>query len=450
MARTEQADRTATMEEAFAQAAPETNLPAAIQQVIMDERPQGAIKVAKERDLQKVLRDIKAVATAAGDDFFYSWPTNNKDGTKGVVEGPSVKCANAVARIFGNCQVRIRAFDQGPHWILYAQFYDMESGFVYERPFQQRKAQNIGGKMDKDRATDIVFQIGCSKAARNVVCNALSEFTDYAFDVAKDQLVERIGKQIEKFRARVIERLAELKVDLKRVETVRGKVIKDWLAPDVAKTIAEIQAVNDGMGHPDEIWPHPEAGQARPSMDDFIDDRTPEQKAADKAAGFPDPQNDADMKLLVEGRAKYAAELAARAGKDAKAAEAAAKAAPVAAQGTDPDPKPAEAPAAEDPKPGTGGPAAAEQAQGEGDDEAKRQERFETAEGMLVRAKDNLSAINGGDEKQMAEYDEAIKTSIREFDLDDEDKAVLLGRWNTTVLEHKRAAGRKSSARKPR
>jgi hypothetical protein len=201
-------------------------------------------------------------------------------------------------------------------------------------------------------------------------------------------------------------------------------------------------------------------------MDDFIDDRTPEQKAADKAAGFPDPQNEADMKLLVEGRAKYAAELAARAAKTTEAAakpaadnggaktttaETAAKAAPVAAQGKDPDPKPAEAPAAEDPKPGTGGPAAAEQAQGgDGDDEARRQERFETAEGMLVRAKDNLSAINGGDEKQMAEYDEAIKTSIREFDLDDEDKAVLLGRWNTTVLEHKRAAGRKSSARKPR
>jgi hypothetical protein len=96
-------------------------------------------------------------------------------------------------------------------------------GFVLERPFQQRKGQNVGGGMDKDRATDIVFQIGTSKAARNVVCNALSEFTDFAFAVAREQLVEKVGKNLDKFRNQVLERLATLKVDVKRVELTRGK-----------------------------------------------------------------------------------------------------------------------------------------------------------------------------------------------------------------------------------
>jgi hypothetical protein len=203
------------MEDAFRFDEPPMNVPAAIQQVIMDERPQGAIKVAQKRDLQTIMVDIRKVATAAGDDFFYSWPVQVKDKATGkmrtdYVEGPSVKCANAVSRIYGNCQVKVRVFDQGPHWIFYAQFYDMETGYVYERPFQQRKNQNVGGKMDRDRAQDMVFQIGASKCARNAVTNALSEFTDYAFDVAKEQLVDKIGKNLAKWLERVVTRLEEL------------------------------------------------------------------------------------------------------------------------------------------------------------------------------------------------------------------------------------------------
>jgi hypothetical protein len=179
------ADRMQAIDAAFEEQ-PRAQLPAEVQQIVMDERPRGAVSVAVRRDEREIFQKIKTIATAAGDDFFYSWPTKNKDGTKGEVAGPSVKCANAVARLFGNCSVKVRVFDMGANWIFYAQFYDLETGFVLERPFQQRKGQNVGGGMDKDRATDIVFQIGTSKAARNVVCNALSEFTDFAFAVARE------------------------------------------------------------------------------------------------------------------------------------------------------------------------------------------------------------------------------------------------------------------------
>lgn len=86
--------------------------------------------------------------------------------------------------------------------------------------------------------------------------------------------------------------------------------------------------------------------------------------------------------------------------------------------------------------------------EGEDDADAVRQERFDQAEAMLLRAKDNLKGIDAGDAAAMTAYDDAIKLNVREFDLDPEDKSILLGRWNTTVLEHKKAAAKAKPKKK--
>jgi hypothetical protein len=420
------ADRTAAIEAAFEEA-PRAELPAVVQAQIMDERPRGAISVHVKRDEREIFQKIKVIAAAAGDDFFYSWQTKNKDGTKGVVEGPSVKCANAVARIFGNNQVKVRAFDQGAHWIFYAQFYDMESGYVYERPFQQRKAQNVGGGMDRDRATDIVFQIGASKAARNVVCNALSEFTDYAFAVAKEQLVEKIGRNLEKFRGQVVARLGELKVEIGRVEQVRGKPLKDWLAPDVAKTIAEIQAVNDGMMHPEELWPlaDAQAGAPKPKPEDFKPEggKAPDPKAGQQpAAGAGEPAQ-AATGTAAPGEGPPAAATAPQAADPKETATAVTGA------------KPAEPEPAHDPVTGelADGPSPAEKA-------------LEAAEAIIQRGVDNLANLRTPEDVD-AQAPTIVEILKEVEDLDAEDLALLLNRWKTAQLERKREIGRRKGKR---
>jgi hypothetical protein len=78
------ADRMQAIDAAFEEA-PRAQLPAEVQQIVMDERPRGAVSVAVRRDEREIFQKIKTIATAAGDDFFYSWPTKNKDGTKGEV-----------------------------------------------------------------------------------------------------------------------------------------------------------------------------------------------------------------------------------------------------------------------------------------------------------------------------------------------------------------------------
>ena len=110
---------------------------------------------------------------------------------------------------------------------------DLETGYSLTRPLQQRKSQTTM-RGDAGRSEDIAYQIGTSKAIRNVTTNALDTFTTFAWQEAKASIIEQVGKHLEKYKARVAQRLEELEVDLSRVEHVRGRPLKDWIAICVA------------------------------------------------------------------------------------------------------------------------------------------------------------------------------------------------------------------------
>jgi hypothetical protein len=97
--------------------------------------------------------------------------------------------------------------------------------------------------------------VGQSKAIRNVICNSLQIYADYAFDHARNSLVEKIGKDLDGWRARTIEGLERMPVELHRVERIIGRPGKEWLAPDVARIVAMMRAVHDGMATIDETFP---------------------------------------------------------------------------------------------------------------------------------------------------------------------------------------------------
>lgn len=218
-----------------------------------------ATRVAVPRSYAAILARLKVLAAMAGDDWLYRFPVKNrKENRTDYIEGPTVKCATAVAREYGNCAVDCRSVDQGPVTVFLARFVDMETGFQLTRPFQQRKSQQTL-RGDAERAADIVYQIGASKATRNVICNALETFTNYAFEQAKQNLVDKVGKNLDSYRTKVIARLAEMQIDLARVERILGKTAKEWLAPEIARLIAEIQAINDGMANKDDLYPPPQA-----------------------------------------------------------------------------------------------------------------------------------------------------------------------------------------------
>lgn len=264
----------------------------------------GAQPVAVHRDETKVLQKLKALAAAAGNDWFYRFPVkNNRTGSTDYIEGPSIKLANDVARIFGNCAIEIRELDVGDAFVFYARFTDIETGFSMERAYRQRKSQTSMKTRDVDRSLDIVYSIGQSKAIRNVICNALQVYADYAFEEARNSLVEKIGKDLPGWRERTVKGLAKLSVSIERVERVVGRPAKEWLAPDIAQVIAMARSITDGMATVDEVFPPPQEVQP-PSKDESpskmaakadqetSDRDSPSSDPPDSSVGEPAPEHD--------------------------------------------------------------------------------------------------------------------------------------------------------------
>jgi hypothetical protein len=130
-----------------------------------------AIYVQKPRELADVQRRLLEEARLAGTDFYYGWGKG-----KDAVEGKSVQLAMAAARCWGNCAVETQPVQDMPDsWIFTAAFVDLETGFTLSRQFRQSKKWMVYGKFDDERKDDIRFQIGQSKALRNVVLDALPE-----------------------------------------------------------------------------------------------------------------------------------------------------------------------------------------------------------------------------------------------------------------------------------
>lgn len=216
-----------------------------------------AQRVAVPRNVQRVMENLKVLCAMNGMRYVYSWEVNDRaNRRKQMVEGPTIKLANDLVRTYGNCDVDVRAFDLGEHIMFYARFTDLETGFSLTRPFQQRKSQNTGMK-DADRQADIVFQIGASKAIRNVVVNALSTFSDFMVEEAKKNLVEWVEHNRDKAAAFVQKTADKHQVAMIRIEAVIGRKISDWTTRDLARVMMELRAIDEGMAVADEIFPDP-------------------------------------------------------------------------------------------------------------------------------------------------------------------------------------------------
>jgi hypothetical protein len=287
--------------------------PAPIERVI------GAQKMAIYRDEQRILERLKVLAAAAGAEWYYRFPVKTKGGSTEFIEGPSIKLANDLARLYGNCEVTTNVIDLGDSWLIYARFTDFETGFVMTRPFQQRKGQR-GMRTESDRALDIAFQIGASKAIRNVVINSLQTFADFAFEEARNALVEKIGRNLEGSRGRALERLAAKHIEFPRVERVIGRAVKDWTAPDIAKVVAMLQSIEDGMTTIDDVFPPIEEKKEELASPPASNSRTTEDGGAgDQGASDAADQRQGETAVARDPDAKTI-EAAYQRGKQAKAA----------------------------------------------------------------------------------------------------------------------------------
>ena len=152
-----------------------------------------AVRVQEPRNLQVRSKMLMAEAKLAGEAFYYGWGSG-----KDRVIGPSIGLAMAAARVWGNCAVEPMPVEEtADSWILTVNFIDLETGFTLGRQFRQAKDWTIHGRFDEERKDDMRFQIGQSKAARNVICNALPKWLiDATVREAQVGVRERITKYI--------------------------------------------------------------------------------------------------------------------------------------------------------------------------------------------------------------------------------------------------------------
>lgn len=246
-----------------------------------------AHSVAVPRDNAKILKGLQFAAAYAGQSVLtYRWlVNNNRTGKKETVKGLTIKAADILLREYTNAFVDLR-FTEGPaSWIYKATFCDIERGVARPAYWQEYKDTATLGAKDKgdQRLKQIPFQIGQSKAIRNVIVKYLEiPYGAYLEEEAENNLVERVGKNIEAYRQRCSKAFADLGIDLVRVERQVGRKLAHWLAPDLAAVVQQLKAVRDGMASASDQWP----AQAPPEPK--RSDARPETASPPPAASSPD------------------------------------------------------------------------------------------------------------------------------------------------------------------
>jgi len=213
-----------------------------------------ARKVEVRRSMERVVKNMTFLAREAGDAYYYSIPFKSKDRKTNrtyttYVEGPSVTLTMDLAREYGNCVISCDRIIEEPNaWFFEARFTDLETGYSLVRSFRQRRDQETGmERRDPGRAQDILFQIGQSKALRNVIRNALNFMCDRVFEEAKASKLKEIEADPQRARESIVANVGRFGGDIQTIERSVGRAVKSWTAQDMAGIYGRLRAVADNQ-----------------------------------------------------------------------------------------------------------------------------------------------------------------------------------------------------------
>jgi len=185
-----------------------------------------AVQVLHPRRLKVVKEMVLSEVELEPEACYYSWLVNDKNSPTGKKEvvGATIGLEMSIARNFGNCAIDIEIQETPDSYIFIPAFLDLESGFTFRRAFRQNRVQNIGTKYNPERAEDMRFQIGQSKAIRNVIRNATPKaLTNAAIERARDLVRNKISADgIEKTREGVLKSFKNLNIDVETLAEYTG------------------------------------------------------------------------------------------------------------------------------------------------------------------------------------------------------------------------------------
>lgn len=204
-----------------------------------------AVRVQVPRDLDKIKEDCIKEAQLMGEDFFYAWEQNDKYSTTGksLIKGMGIEGALVLARNWSNCTCEIEIVEDAPSfWVLQATFIDFERGFTLPRLFRQRKVERHG-KFDAERALDIAFQIGQSKAQRNAIDKAMPQWLVRAAMEAATAAAEKRYENVKDAVARFVKYAQRHGIAPQQLEARIGRPFANWNAGDCVLLASVFRAI---------------------------------------------------------------------------------------------------------------------------------------------------------------------------------------------------------------
>jgi len=296
-------------------------------QVVVDQGPAAQMMRTQTRGTQALAvmqpRVIRAVEAAAiqeasllGDSAFYGWGAG-----KDRVEGPAWPLTKSLMRIYGNCSLDMEPVQElSDGWVFTARAVDHETGYSISRQFRQSKRWTVHGKFDDARKEDIRFQIGQSKALRNVALAFLPDWlVDRAMDTAKGNVKAQIIAAVEKHGldqviARAVERAKAIGCDEARLLAAMGRsALPAITIEDLIIIYGGVRAIEKGTDTLDEVFPLPvkQAGDIGPQtsvLNDALNKVTG--KAAPATAPAPAPLvTDEELAAAASKTKKFADEI---------------------------------------------------------------------------------------------------------------------------------------------
>lgn len=219
-----------------------------------------AVAVQKPRDMKEIARRCLEEAELAGDLFFYRWEVKStdqktKEEKTSFIEGPSINLTLCAARNFGNTAIAQRPLQEtDASWIFTAAVIDLETGFTLERQYRMDKKFTIYGRMDQFRKDDIRFQIGQSKAIRNVINNYVpAGLVEKMIEAAKgsvrskiEKMITAAGGEIAKVISRMLTEFKRLGIDQEKIEAKIGLTADAWDIEILTLLSGDLRALKNG------------------------------------------------------------------------------------------------------------------------------------------------------------------------------------------------------------
>ena len=217
-----------------------------------------SLVMMQPRDIKVFEKKAIEEASLLGERAMYGWGAG-----KDRIEGPAWPLTKSLMRVYGNCSLDMEPVqDLADAWVFTARAVDHETGYSISRQFRQSKKWEVHGRHAEARKEDVRFQIGQSKALRNVALAFLPEWlVDKAFDAAKGNIRADIEKAVtthgmEKVVARAIERAASIGCSEARLLAVMGRKARQAITvEDLIIILCGIKAVETKTDTLDDVFP---------------------------------------------------------------------------------------------------------------------------------------------------------------------------------------------------